>query len=421
MITLITAIFIIGYLCIIFEHQLKIDKAVSAMLTGVACWVVIALNHDHVQSPDYLMEQMSHVLGEIAAILFFLLGAMTIVELIDLHDGFSVVSKWIQARKKMSLLILISAISFFFSAVLDNLTTTIVMISLIRKIIHHNEDRLWFVSFVVVAANAGGAWSPIGDVTTTMLWIGHKVTSIELVKQLLIPSLICICIPLMIVSRNTRFWGSYKDEIEMPSVFHPSASFYLITGVILLIFVPVFKTITHLPPFMGMMGALSIFWLISEIDHPYKFPETKESPRPTVRNALSRIEIPSILFFFGILLAIAALQHIGQLIILGNALDRHISDPALIAFVLGLLSAVIDNVPLVAGAMGMYSYPVDHNFWHEVAFAAGTGGSVLIIGSAAGVAAMGLEKITYPWYLKRISVLAFLGYVAGWLYIYFFD
>ncbi|MBK9108271.1 MAG: sodium:proton antiporter NhaD [Saprospiraceae bacterium] len=421
MITLITSFFILGYLSIIFEHQIKIDKAVSALITGVACWVVIALNQNSVEASDHLVLELSHVLGEIAAILFFLIGAMTIVELIDLHQGFHVVSSWIKSKKKFTLLILISVIAFFFSAVLDNLTTTIVMISLIRKIIHHNEDRLWFASFVVIAANAGGAWSPIGDVTTTMLWIAHKVSSLHLVQELFIPSVLCIAIPLLIASRNTRFWGYYKDEAEIPEAFHPSSSFYLWTGITLLIFVPIFKTLTHLPPFMGMMGAMAIFWLISEINHPYKFPETRDSPKPTVRNALSRIEIPSILFFFGILFAISALQQVGQLKNLGVFLDQHISDPAIIAFVLGLLSAVIDNVPLVAGAMGMYSYSLDHSFWHEVAYAAGTGGSVLIIGSAAGVAAMGLEKITYPWYFKRISFLALLGYVAGWVYIYYFS
>lgn len=421
MLSLITAFFIIGYLCIIFEHHLKIDKAVSALITGVACWVVIALNQNSIEASDHLVLELSHVLGEIAAILFFLIGAMTIVELIDLHQGFHVVSSWIKSRQKFTLLILISVIAFFFSAVLDNLTTTIVMISLIRKIIHNNEDRLWFASFVVIAANAGGAWSPIGDVTTTMLWISHKVSTLHLVQELFIPSVLCIAIPLLIASRNTRFCGNYKDDYVKSENFHPSASFYLWTGIMLLIFVPIFKTVTHLPPFMGMMGAMAIFWLISEINHPYKFPETKESPKPTVRNALSRIEIPSILFFFGILLAISALQQVGQLNNLGIYLDQQISDPAIVAFVLGLLSAVIDNVPLVAGAMGMYSYPLDHSFWHEVAYAAGTGGSILIIGSAAGVAAMGLEKITYPWYLKRISFLAFLGYFAGWIYIYYFS
>jgi Na+/H+ antiporter NhaD/arsenite permease-like protein len=416
---LITFMFVAGYLLIIFEHKLNIDKAVSAMITGISCWVVIGIHQLTPEAVDHANEGLLHAMGEISAILFFLIGAMTIVELIDLHHGFDVVSQWIRTRKKFILLAIISLLAFFFSAVLDNLTTTIVMISLVRKIIHHNEDRLWFASFIVIAANAGGAWSPIGDVTTTMLWIGHKVSTLKLIEELFIPSVLCIAVPLVITSRMPRFWGSYKEETPQHSKTHASSLFYLWAGVGLLVSVPVFKALTHLPPFMGMLGAMSVFWLISEIDHPFKFPETRESPRPTVRHALSRIEIPSILFFLGILLAISALQTIGQLGHLGQFLQDHIANPVLISFVLGLLSAVIDNVPLVAGAMGMYPLPLDDPFWLQIAYAAGTGGSILIIGSAAGVAAMGLEKIQYPWYFKKVSFLALLGYVAGWLYIYY--
>lgn len=419
MIPIVTLIFIIGYLLIIFEHNIKIDKAVSALLAGVICWVVIAVHHESPFDNEHLVENLSHYLGEIASILFFLLGAMTIVELIDLHHGFDVVSSWIKSKSKIMLLIVVCTLSFFFSSILDNLTTTIVMVSLIRKLIHHNEDRLWYVSFIVIAANAGGAWSPIGDVTTTMLWIDHKVSTLQLIGHLFIPSILCIAVPILIASRFNVFQGAVQDEVSKVQDHHISAKFYLWAGVILLIMVPVFKALTHLPPFMGMLAAMSILWLISEIEHPYNYPEIPDKPKPTIRRALSRVEIPSILFFLGILLAISALELIGQLNMLGEFLDKNVNNPSMIVFVLGILSAVIDNVPLVAGALAMYDYPLDHFFWHQIAYAAGTGGSILIIGSAAGVAAMGLEKISYPWYFKRISFLAFIGYIAGWIYVYF--
>jgi Na+/H+ antiporter NhaD/arsenite permease-like protein len=417
MILTATILFIIGYLLIIFEHKIKIDKAVSAILTGVVLWVLIAMNADHTDPADDL--NLVHVLGDISAILFFLLGAMTIVEVVDLHEGFKLFSSWVKTNKKFTLLLLVCFISFFLSAALDNLTTTIVMISIIRKIIEDQEDRFWFVSCIVIAANSGGAWSPIGDITTTMLWIDNKVSSLHLVQYLLIPSLISLIVPLIIISQNKRFKNQAINFKFQNSYMHSSAKFYLFLGISLLVMVPVFKGITHLPPFMGMMGALGIIWLVSEIDHPFLQPTSTDHPKPTIQHALSRIEIPSILFFFGILLAISALEHIGQLNQLGIFLDSHVDNVSMIAFVLGLFSAVIDNVPMVAGAIGMYDFPMDHSFWHELAFAAGTGGSILIIGSAAGVTAMGLEKISYPWYFKRISLLAFIGYLAGWAYIYF--
>ncbi|MBK9221313.1 MAG: sodium:proton antiporter NhaD [Saprospiraceae bacterium] len=414
----VTLIFLIGYLLIIFEHNIKIDKAVSAILTGVCSWIVIALFQSQGTDTSSVSTSLLHYLGEIAAILFFLLGAMTIVELVDMHQGFKVISQWITTRNKFILLIVISLLSFFLSAVLDNLTTSIVMISLTRKIIHNAEDRLWFASFIVIAANAGGAWSPIGDITTTMLWIDHKVSTLQLIKFLFIPSILCIAVPLIIVSFFDRFKGkSVKTEFVIEKLPR-SAKFYLFLGIGLLILVPIIKSVTHLPPFVGMMGALAILWLISELDFPNLYPPFKDSAKPSVRNALSRIEIPSILFFLGILLAISALENIGQLTELANVLSNYIPDQSGIAFVLGLLSAVIDNVPLVAGAIGMYSLPMDHHFWHEIAYAAGTGGSILIIGSAAGVAAMGLEKINYQWYFKKITLLAFAGYLVGWVYIY---
>lgn len=414
----VSILFILGYLSIIFEQQLKIDKAVCALITGIACWTVISLNQFSPEASEHLAEDLGHSFSEIASILFFLLGAMTIVELIDLHHGFHVVNQWIRTRKKFTLLVIVCLLTFFLSALLDNLTTTIVMVSILRKLIQHNEDRFWYVSFVVIAANAGGAWSPIGDVTTTMLWINHKVSSMQLLEFLLIPSLMNIGIPLLIVYFSHRFKGNLASQPAPPRL-HISSKFYLWIGLLLLVSVPLFKAYTHLPPFLGMLGALSILWLISEIDHPYRFPETKDHLKPTVRKALSRIEIPIILFFCGILLAISALEKIGQLEQLGTILDLYLVHPELIAGTLGILSAMIDNVPLVAGAMGMYELPMDHHFWHQISYAAGTGGSILIIGSAAGVAAMGIEKISYQWYFRKISLLALIGYLAGWLFIYF--
>jgi Na+/H+ antiporter NhaD/arsenite permease-like protein len=417
MVAFITLLFVTGYLFIIFEHRVKIDKAVTAILTGIILWTLIALNQDQF-NPNHPLN-LTPVLGDISAILFFLLGAMTIVELVDLHQGFKIISQWIRAKHKMSLLLIICIISFFLSAILDNLTTTIVMISIVRKIIIDQEDRFWFASLIVIAANSGGAWSPIGDITTTMLWIDNKVSSFHLIRHLFIPSVLTVAVPLVFISQMKRF-KSKVTELENQVTHNQATSvFYLSLGIGLLVMVPVFKSITHLPPFMGMMGALGIIWFVSEIDHPFQNPASTGLNRPTIRQALSRIEIPSILFFFGILLCISALEHIGQLKQLGEILEQHISDSSFVALVLGLLSAVIDNVPLVAGAIGMYTYPLDHLFWHEIAFAAGTGGSILIIGSAAGVTAMGLEKISYPWYFRNITVLALLGYLAGWVYLYF--
>lgn len=412
---IIALVFIIGYLLIVFEHKIRIDKAVTALLTGIVLWTLIAT--DATTRVQLQETDLAHVLGEISAILFFLLGAMTIVELVDLHHGFKIIAQWIGTKNKFVLLVLICFISFFLSAILDNLTTTIVMISILRKILTDPEDRLWFASFIVIAANSGGAWSPIGDITTTMLWIDHKVSSIHLIQNLILPSLLSILVPLILISKQQRFRETLQVEFKKEEL-HVSSKFYLLLGTGLLIMVPVFKTLTNLPPYMGMMGALGIIWLVSEIHHPYMFPVIEPSKKPTVQRALSRIEIPSILFFFGILLAISALETVGQLEHLGDYLSSHFQDPAIIAFILGILSAMIDNVPLVAGAMAMYDYPIDDIFWHQLAFAAGTGGSILIIGSAAGVAAMGLEKINYIWYLKRISILALIGYLAGWGYFF---
>lgn len=420
MILAVSLVFIIGYLLIIFEHVVKIDKAVSALLAGVISWIVLSCYPNAITAAgEDVSSVLIHQFGEISSILFFLLGAMTIVELVDLHHGFKLISNWIKADNKWILLIIICVITFFLSAALDNLTTTIVMISLIRKILSNQEDRFWFASFIVIAANSGGAWSPIGDVTTTMLWINHKVSTLHLIEFLIIPSILSIAIPIGIVRFNKRF----QQIIEFPPKSNESlplsSKVFLFLGIGLLILVPVIKAVTHLPPFIVMLGALAVIWLVSELEWPTLYPPQTGFTKPTIRNALSRIEIPSILFFLGILLAISALDVIGQLKALADFLNVYFHDTAVIALILGFLSAVIDNVPLVAGAIGMYDLPLDHHFWHELAYAAGTGGSILIIGSSAGVAAMGIEKISYQWYFKRVSLLALIGYLVGWVWIYF--
>lgn len=417
MISLITILFVLGYFIIIFENKIKIDKAIIAILTGITLWAIIALSTNF-QSADHYLEFLK-IIGNISNILFFLLGAMAIVELVDMYHGFKIISKWITTTNKFSLLFIICLISFFLSSVLDNLTTTIVMISIVKKLIIDHEDRFWFVSMIIIAANSGGAWSPIGDITTTMLWIDNKVSSWHLIKHLLVPSLLSVFVPLLIISQYKRFKNQSVNVEKDTTQLHTSAGFYLFVGIALLIMVPVFKSFTHLPPFMGMIGALGLIWLFTEIDHLFLKPISDDQIKPTVKRALSRIEIPSILFFFGILLSIAALEYIGQLSNIGQFLETNFNNYSIVAFVLGLLSSVIDNVPLVAGAIGMYRFPLDHLFWHELAYAAGTGGSVLIIGSAAGVVAMGIEKINYSWYFKRMSLLALLGYLSGWIYIYF--
>jgi Na+/H+ antiporter NhaD/arsenite permease-like protein len=362
-------------------------------------------------------EQLYHHLGQISGILFFLLGAMTIVELIDSHDGFEVITSKIRTTDIRKLLWIIGIVTFFLSAVLDNLTTTIVMVSLLRKLIPNKKTRMFFIGIVVVAANAGGAWSPIGDVTTTMLWIGGQITSGAIIVSLIIPSLMCLIVPLTFLS------FTMKGEIEPVEVVDTeqkdkTTSFernlILGLGIGALVFVPVFKTITHLPPFMGILFGLAILWVVTEIIHKNKNDEEKDTY--SVVHALRRADVPSVLFFLGILVAISALESTHQLADLAAFMDKIIGNIDVIVVVIGLLSSIVDNVPLVAAGMGMYdmvNYPPDHYFWHFVAYCAGTGGSCLIIGSAAGVAAMGMEKIDFFWYLKKISWLALLGYFAG--------
>ena len=411
---LIISIFILGYAAIAFEHAIKINKAATALITGVLCWTVYILF-----SPDHhsVTEELTHHLGELSGILFFLLGAMTIVELIDAHDGFNIITQRIHQTDKRKLLWIVAFLTFFLSAILDNLTTTIVIISLLRKLIDKDEDRLFFAGIVVLAANAGGAWSPIGDVTTTMLWIGGQVTAPNIIAKLFIPSLVCMVVPLIYLSfklrgKITRPLENESDTNKMLSKRQQTTVF--LSGLIILMLVPVFKTVTHLPPYMGILIGLGILWIITEIIHGKKDEEDKHAL--SVVYALRKIDTPSILFFLGILLSIAALQSAGMLTNLAQWLNTTLGNDNAIVISIGLLSAIIDNVPLVAAAQGMYDlnqYPTDHYFWEFLAYSTGTGGSALIIGSAAGVAAMGLEKISFVWYLKKISFLALLGFFAG--------
>ncbi len=411
---IIIAIFVLGYAAIAFEHPLKINKTASALFTGVLCWVVYIMSGD---DKGLISEQLYEHLGQISGILFFLLGAMTIVELIDAHDGFDVITSKITTTDLRKLLWIISIVTFFLSAVLDNLTTTIVMVSLLRKLIGDKKSRMFFVGMVVLAANAGGAWTPIGDVTTTMLWIGGQITTGNIMAHLILPSLMCLIVPLIVLS------FSMKGKIESPLIVENDQNdkttlfernLILCLGIGALVFVPVFKTITHLPPFMGMLFGLSILWVVTEIVHKKKNDTDKDAY--SVVQALRKADVPSVLFFLGILVAISALESTQQLKSLAVFMDQHIGNLDIIVISIGLLSAVIDNVPLVAAGMGMYdmsTFPTDHYFWSFLAYCAGTGGSCLIIGSAAGVAAMGMEKIDFIWYLKKIAWLALLGYLAG--------
>jgi Na+/H+ antiporter NhaD/arsenite permease-like protein len=414
MIALIVTIFILGYIAIAFEHKIKINKAATALITGVLCWSVYILF-----SPDKLFvgEELTMHMGDLSGILFFLLGAMTIVELIDAHDGFDIITTRIKQTDKRKLLWIVAFITFFLSAILDNLTTTIVIISLLRKLISNDKDRLFFAGIVVVAANAGGAWSPIGDVTTTMLWIGGQITAYSIIIKLILPSLVCLIVPLIYLSFKLKgevVRPDAVDNVNTQSLSQKHQSIVFFSGVIILVLVPVFKTVTHLPPFMGILIGLGILWVITELLHSGKNDEDKHAL--SVVHALRKIDAPSILFFLGILVSISALQSIGALSGLEHWLSITIHNDTIIVIAIGLLSSVIDNVPLVAAVQGMYNlnqYPTDHYFWEFLAYAAGTGGSALIIGSAAGIAAMGMEKISFFWYLKTISLLALLGYFAG--------
>lgn len=439
MIALLVVLFIVGYVGIALEHQIRVNKAATALLIGVACWTVYMLDVDRLMpdssvpgwfsdklggqhashvNREYLLEgQLLHTLAEIAQILFFLMGAMTIVELVDAHEGFALVTDRIRAKSKTKLLWTVSWLTFFLSAILDNLTTTIVMVSLLRKLVHDRETRRLFVGMVIIAANAGGAWSVIGDVTTTMLWVKNKIGTIETASSLFLASVACLLLPLIVQS----LWlpgeleqapsGSQRHLDKNLKPWHQWL--FLILGVGGLLSVPVFKAVTHLPPFMGMLLALSLLWLASEmISHTL---DEKTRSSTGVLSVLQRIDMSSILFFLGILLAVGSLGATGVLGAFAQWLDQAIPSRSIVATVIGLVSAIVDNVPLVAAGIEMYSFPENHEFWLMLAYCAGTGGSCLIIGSAAGVAAMGLEHIDFMWYLRKISPWALLGYLAGML------
>jgi Na+/H+ antiporter NhaD/arsenite permease-like protein len=415
MLIAIIIVFVIAYAAIALEHTVHVNKSASALIGAGLLWTIYALA---LGNPELVEEQLGHSLVETAQIVFFLMGAMTIVEVIDAHNGFDVVTSRIRTTQLTSLMWLISAVTFFLSAILDNLTTTIVMVSLVQKLLDKHDDRLFFACIVVIAANAGGAWSPIGDVTTTMLWIGGQITSLAIIEGVFLASVVNAVVPLLVVAwflrgRPVVPRAAAANTADVTTTeFERNLMFCLGLGI--LVAVPAFKTITHLPPFVGVMFGLGILWLVGDLVHRNK---DEQARRPlTLVHALSRIDLGSLVFFIGILLSVATLQHTGILTALAQGLDASVGRLDVIVVLIGLVSAVVDNVPIVAAAMGMYSleqYPTDHFLWEFMAYTAGTGGSILIIGSAAGVAAMGLEKIHFFWYVKRISGLALLGYLAG--------
>lgn len=453
MVSIVIACFIIGYLVIVFEHPLKLDKTVPALLMGSLCWALLAIffyngwvsvvdSHEHVYSlmnatgeeaihhaKEGFENTLLHHLGKTAEILVFLIGAMTIVEIIDLHMGFEVLKSYVRTRSKRRLLWIVGVLGFILSAIIDNLTATIVLVTLLRKLIHDRDERLWYVSLIVIAANAGGAWSPIGDVTTTMLWIGNKVSAFGLIEYLVVPSIICFAVPFAIASFMPIFLGNVTKDPETTTNTGKllSSRTMLFLGLGAIVFVPIFKTVAHLPPYLGMMLSMGLVWLVSEYIHPEEDFDDERRQMYSAHKALSRIEMSSILFFLGILMAVTALESlvfgsvmidgksmdVGTLRYAAESLDRLIPNQDIVVLLLGVCSAIIDNVPLVAASMGMYNQPIDSQLWHFIAYAAGTGGSMLIIGSAAGVAAMGMERIDFIWYLKKISWLAAIGFLAG--------
>jgi len=442
--SIIILIFVIGYLSITLEHPLKLDKTVPALIMASLIWAVLAIGFhagwfdvinteeqafNFLKGGEVAMEgfqgTLLHHLGKTSEILIFLIGAMTIVEIIDLHRGFEILKGAVRTKSKRKLLWIIGILAFILSAIIDNLTATIVLITLLRKLIHLREERLWFAALVIIAANAGGAWSPIGDVTTTMLWIADNVTAMGLVEYVVLPSIVCFALPFAIASYLPAFRGNVQVDTteDKDSERLLSSKTMLFLGLAMIVSVPIFKTVTHLPPYIGMMFALGIVWLVSEYIHPEEDFSKERRHLYSAHKALSRIEISSILFFLGILMAVAGLEslvfgvvngeEVGTLRYLAEVLAQAVPNQDIVVMLLGVLSAIIDNVPLVAASMGMYEAPTDAVLWHFIAYSAGTGGSMLIIGSAAGVAAMGMERIDFIWYLKKITWLAFLGFFAG--------
>ncbi len=437
----IVVVFIIGYACIALEHPLKINKTAFALLLGVVLWTLMVIGGESIIINSELKEMFLHNnpegngfmnwiiqhelimhLGSIAEILFFLLAAMTIVEMVDTYGGFKIITDKIKTTSRIKFLWILVLLTFFMSAVLDNLTTTIVMVALLRKLLANKKERWFYAGMVVLAANAGGAWSPIGDVTTIMLWVAGKVSAGNIIYKTFLSSIISILVPLIILTfrikgdfTRPRRVETYSDDYPENQISHRERLLILIAGVLVLLFVPIFKSVTHLPPYLGMLGGLGALWVLTELlkkRHP-----KRDNNKYAITTIITKIDTPSVLFFLGILLAVAALEVCGHLMLLSTSLDNmSLQEPEkyfVISYLIGIFSAIVDNVPLVAGAMGMYDFAMDHYFWEFVAYCAGTGGSILIIGSAAGVAAMGLEKIDFIWYLKKISLLAFIGYTAG--------
>ena len=455
MTTLLILLFVVGYLAITLEHPLKLDKTVPALLMSVLMWALLSIGFqngwftvvnelgqtfninagNHEEQLHGFHGILIHHLSKTAEILIFLIGAMTIVELIDLHRGFEVLKGMVTTHSKVKLLWVVGIIGFVLSAIIDNLTATIVLITLLRKLVQNREERIWYASMIIIAANTGGAWSPIGDVTTTMLWIANKVTAAGLTEWVVLPAIACFLVPFLIASKMKVFKGNIafekvsEEEEKQEKLLSSKTMLYVGLGAI--IFVPVFKMVTGLPPYMGMMFSLGFVWLFSEYVKPYEGYDNKDKYHYSGHKALSKIEFSSILFFLGILMAVAALESLvfgqingvdtGTLRYAAESLSNAVPNMDVVVILLGILSAVIDNVPLVAASMGMYSHEIDHPIWHFIAYSAGTGGSMLIIGSAAGVAAMGMEKIDFIWYLKRITWLAFAGFIAGALSFIFIE
>ena len=432
MLVAIVATFVIGYACIALEHPLKVNKTATALLLGVLLWTMYALSHAQfaglIPEGSTWTNELTHHLGSTAEIVFFLLGAMTIVTLVDEYQGFRIITDLITTRSKKKLLWTLSIITFFLSAVLDNMTTAIVMCALLRKLIADQKERWLFAGMIILAANAGGAWSPIGDVTTIMLWIGGQVTTVNIMVKTVVASLVCMAVPCLILGATLK--GDVESPEDVDEGVHIDQRWQRLiffVGIAALVFVPIFKTITHLPPYLGMLFGLSVLWILTEI---ISRKHSKEDfTLPTAMKTLEHVDSPSILFFLGILMAVACLEICGALAMLASGLnntfiDMHMGDEPigffLIDLIIGVLSSIVDNVPLVAATMGMYPihgaevmFDPNHPFWEFLAYCAGTGGSLLIIGSAAGVAVMGMEKIDFIWYLKKITPLAFAGYIAG--------
>lgn len=441
----IVVVFLLGYAAITLEHPLKLDKLIPALAMMAIAWAAVALGIDSFDTwfdsaaysmlPDFaglthegklhiMEETLLHHFGKTCEILVFLMGAMTIVEIIDHFNGFATIKQFIKTKQRGTLLWIICILAFFLSAIIDNLTATIVLITLLRKLLNDKTDRIWYASLIIISANAGGAWSPIGDVTTTMLWIGNKVSTMMLVEKLFLPSLVCMVVPVLVASRLKPFRGTFNAPDDGAAATR-SGKAMLYLGLIMIIFVPVFKTVTHLPPYLGMMLSLAVVSLAAEFISNRKFSLANVTsgghadghvgpPSPTFK-ALSKIEMPSILFFLGILMTVAALESLGIIFTFGQDVRQAIPDDVFV-MLMGAGSAVIDNVPLVAASMGMFNvteFPLDSSIWHFIAYSAGTGGSMLIIGSAAGVVAMGMENISFGWYFKKISILALVGFLAG--------